>query len=63
MNADRNGTKMIINTFYSEDTCFKSLKFLSKRNQLYAHTELENTHPEHIERYESLKILDFINGI
>ena len=56
MNADRNGTKMIINTGYSEDTCLKSLKFLAKRNYLYAHTELESTHPGHIERYESLKI-------
>ena len=56
MNSDRNGTKMIINTFYSEDTCLKSLKFLAKRNYLYAHTELESTNPRHIERYESLKI-------
>ena len=63
MNADRNGKRMIINTDYSEDTCLKSLKCLAKRNYLYTHTEIESTHPGHIERYESLKILDLINGI
>ena len=55
MDADHNGTKMMIKAGYQEDTCLKSLIFLAKNNYLNAHTELKSTHPGHIERYESLK--------
>ena len=53
--ADQNGAKMMINAGYSKNTCLKSIKFLSKKNHLDAHTELKSTHPGHIERYKSLK--------
>ena len=54
--ADQNGARMIINAGYPNDTCLKSLTFLSKKNYTDAHTELKSTHPGHLERYESLKI-------
>ena len=53
--ADQNGAKMMINLGYPKDTCLKSIIFLAKRNHIDAHTELNSTHPGHIERYESLK--------
>ena len=46
---------MIINADYPNDTCLKSLTFLSEKNYTDAHTELKSTHPGHLERYKSLK--------
>ena len=49
MDADHNGTKMMIKAGYQEDTCLKSLIFLAKNNYLNAHTEIKITYLGHLE--------------
>ena len=57
--ADNNGTIMVINAGYEDDTCLEELTFLTSTSYNPTDTDPNSTHPGYIERYESLE--KFIN--
>ncbi len=58
--ADNNGTVMVINAGYENDTCLEELTFLTSTSFYPTDTDLNSTHPGYIDRYESLE--KFINA-
>ena len=62
--ADNNGTIMVINAGYEDDTCLEELTFLTSTSYYPTDTDPNSTHPGYIERYESLEkfIKDYIES-
>ena len=53
--ADINGSKLIINAGFPKDTCLKFLTYITKSEKLDTKTDPNSTHPGYLERYSALE--------